>query len=149
LKKQANTNINDTEQVFEELDLDNIFHFKDEEACFVNQWIDEKEKIPYIRQKPPEQVPWDLFKEKTIDPKTQKYYTNGEGTGKCLGKEGPKRYVTTIIRMKASNGAEYLLSNSKIIGYNAFGDKVETSANLPEKYQKTSFRYETVPNYKT
>ena len=41
------------------------------------------------------------------------------------------------------------MSNSTIIGYNVTGDPVQTSANLPEKYTKTLFRWETSPNYET
>jgi hypothetical protein len=149
LKKPSNVNTNtNTEQVLDD-ELDSIFNFHKEEECYKGQYIDLDNKIPFIRSPPPEQVVWDLFKEKCIDPKTGKWFTSGEGTGTPKGKIGPKRYVTSIIRMKASSGAEYLLSQSKIIGYNQSGDPVETNASLPEKYQKTSFRYETTPNYQT
>jgi hypothetical protein len=146
LKKQA-SNTTNTVTVTDE--LDSIFNFDKEEACYKNQWIDEASKVAYKRAKTPEQIVWDLFREKCIDPKTGKWFTSGEGTGTPKGKIGPKRYVTSIIRMKASSGVEYLLSQSKIIGYNQSGDPVETNASLPEKYQKTTFRYETTPNYKT
>ena len=76
-------------------------------------------------------------------------YTSGDGTGRCLGKQGPKRYVTAIIRLKTGNDAEYLLSNSTIIGYSAYGDKQITTAGTPEKFYKTTFHYEVTPNYDT
>ena len=64
-------------------------------------------------------------------------------------KEGPERIVTSIIRLRVDNGAEYLLSNSMIRGYNQSGDPVFTNASLPEKYNKTLSRFETVPNHGT
>jgi hypothetical protein len=42
-----------------------------------------------------------------------------------------------------------LLSSSKIIAYDAHGDIQKTTAHLPEKYNKTIFRFETVPNHET
>ena len=42
-----------------------------------------------------------------------------------------------------------MLSNSTIIGYNAYGDKQITTAGTPEKYYKTMFRFEVTPNYDT
>ncbi len=51
--------------------------------------------------------------------------------------------------MKTADNSEYLLSSSKITGYNAYGDIQEIHGHLPEKYNRTTFRYDTVPNYDT
>jgi hypothetical protein len=77
--------------------------------------MDSENKIPYERWPSIEQKRWENFKAKCIDLKTGKCYTKGEN-GICQGKEGPKRYVYTMIRMKVKDNTEYLLSNSKIIG---------------------------------
>ena len=148
MKKSQSTDNNDDITV-EAPELENIFNFQLEENCYKNMWIDESNKIPYERWKTIEQKRWESFRAKCIDPKTGRWFTDGEGTGRCLGKEGPKRYVTTIIRLKSKDGIEYLLSNSKIIGYNQTGDPVTTTANLPERYNKTLFKFETVPNHET
>ena len=118
-------------------------------ACFKGQYADERNKIEYQRWIPIEEVRWSDFKSKAIDPHTGEYYTNGEGSGIPKGKEGPKRYVTSIIRLKTNDGVEYLLSKSKIIGYNQSGDEISTTADNPEKFTKTNFRWETQPNYDT
>ena len=51
--------------------------------------------------------------------------------------------------MKAISGAEFLLSNSKIIGYNISGDPEETAVILPEKWTRTIFKFIQTPNFKT
>jgi hypothetical protein len=151
LKKQSKVDTNDDEtetetNTIQVLKLDNIFNFDKEQACYEGQTIDPQGKIPYERWPPIEEVRWNNFKAKCIDHKTGKWYTIGDN-GICQGKEGPKRYVNTIIRMKARDSSEYLLSNSKIIAYDAQGDIQKTTANLSEKYTKTTFRFETVPNH--
>jgi uncharacterized protein (DUF2147 family) len=113
-KLQSNTidNNNDNDDITVEVpEFQSIFNFDREEACYKNQWIDEKNKLEYQRWIPIEQTRWENWKAKVVDPKNGKYYTSGEGTGRCLGKEGPKRYVTSIIRLKTGNdGAEYCQS---------------------------------------
>ena len=61
MKKQANTNNTNTEQVVDDDEIDSIFNFHLEEKCYENMWIDAEAKVAYKRQKPPEQIPWDLF----------------------------------------------------------------------------------------
>jgi hypothetical protein len=140
--KNTNREDNDDDITKEAPELDEVFNkFQLEEECWKGQYADTERKFPYQS--------WENFKAKCIDPKSGKWYTSGEGTGVCKGKEGPKRVVTSIIRLKADNGTEYLLSNSTITGYNQSGDPVFTDASLPEKYNKTIFRFETVPNHET
>jgi hypothetical protein len=148
LRKQSVSNANETNTV-ESIDIQNIFNFDKEQACYEGQTIDPAGKIPYERWPPIEEVRWSNFKAKCIDTRTGKWYTSGEGTGIPQGKVGPRRYVTAIVRLKARENAEYILSHSKVIGYNAHGDIIKTTANLPEKYTKTIFRFETVPNHDT
>ena len=148
-KKQYSNNVNDAPDVVVDYpELEEIFQFQKEIECFKGQWIDEAAEVPYRRQIPPEETRVNLWKAKVIDPKTGKYYTNGEGTGRCLGKEGPKRVVNSIVRLRTDRG-EFLLSHSTITGYSAHGDPVSMNVRTPEKYQKTFFRYDTVPNYDT
>ena len=56
--------------------------------------------------------------------------------------------VNVIVRLNTKKG-EFLLSHGNIIGYSAFGDPVNCPVRTPEKYVKTNFRYDTVPNYDT
>jgi hypothetical protein len=144
LKKQL-----DNDNTIEAPELENIFNWDKEQDCYKGQYIDEANKIEYERWPPIEQKRWESFKAKAKDPKSGKWFMKGQN-GQRLGLESPIRIVTTIMRLKATdNGAEYLLSNSKIIGYNQFGDEVTTTANFPEKYNLTLFRFETVPDHET
>ena len=126
---------------------DSIFHFSEEEACWKGQYMDEANKIEYPRWLPVEQTRWENFVAKTKDPNSLKWFTDGEGTGRCLGKQGggPKRIVSSIIRIQTHG--EFLLTQNKIIGYSQWGDRIITSASLPEKYTKTIFRYESMPDF--
>ena len=146
----TNKRVNDADSsvTMESPELENIFHWTEEHDCYKNQFMDAENKFQYERWTPVEETRWDNFRAKCIDVQSGKWFTKGEN-GRCQGKEGPKRYVTAVIRLKSSSGAEYLLSNSRIIGYDASGDPVITTASWPEKYNKTIFRFETVPNYDT
>ena len=145
-----NTNANDSNSITVEAhELDNVFHWQEEHDCYKGQYMDSENKFQYERWTPSEETRWLNFVAKCKRPQDGRWYTSGDGTGRCLGKEGPKRYVTAIIRLKTSNGAEYLLSNSTIIGYSAYGDKQITTAGTPEKFYKTMFHFEVTPNYDT
>jgi hypothetical protein len=132
-------------------ELENVFNYDKEEARWQNQYMDAENKIPYFRWKPVEQTTWENFRAKCIDPKSGKWFRSGEGTGlpKASG-EVPRRYITSIIRLKTvQNGVEYLLSYGYIRAFNQWGDPSTLDFNTPEKYVKTSFAFENVPNYDT
>ena len=147
-KKQDNANVN-ADVVVDCPELENVFNFDKEVACWSGQFADFEEKIPYARWPPVEQTKWENFRAKYIDVKSGKWYTDGESTGICKGKQGPKRIVSSIIRLKTADNSEYLLSSSNITAYDAHGDIQKMTAHLPEKYNKTIFRFETVPNHET
>ena len=105
--------------------------------------MDEANKIEYQRWPPVEQTRWENFVAQAKDPNSLKWYTDGEGQGRCLGKQGPKRMVSSIIRLQTSQGGEFLLTQNKIIGYSQWGDRIISSASLPEKYNKTIFAFQS------
>ena len=132
----ANNNTNDSNSITVEApELDNVFHWQEEHDCYKGQYMDSENKFQYERWTTTEETRWNNFVAKCKDT-NGRWYTSGDGTGRCLGKQGPKRYVTAIIRLKTGNDAEYLLSNSTIIGYSAYGDKQITTAGTPEKFYK-------------
>ena len=101
--------------------------------------MDEANKIEYPRWPPVEQTRWENFVAKAKDPNSLKWYTDGEGTVDAwANRAGPKRIVSSIIRLQANHG-EFLLTQNKIIGYSQWGDRIISSASLPEKYNKTIF----------
>ena len=144
MKKQ----LDNSDNTIEAPELENIFNcFELEENCYKGQYFDEANKIEYERWPPIEQKRWESFKAKAKDPKSGKWFMKGEN-GQRLGLESPKRVVICIMRLKYKD-KEYLLSNSRITGYNQFGDPVTTTADHPEKYNKTLFSWQTVPNHET
>ena len=151
----TNVNVNDnagnneSSITVEAPEPENIFHWTEEHDCYKGQYMDSENRFQFERWPPVEETCWDNFRARCIDTKTGRWFTNGDGQGRCLGKEGPRRIVSALIRLKTSNGAEYLLSNSMIIGYSAYGDRQTTPASQPEKYYKTIFRFEVTPNYDT
>ena len=133
------------------MELDQIFNFDKEAECYKGQYqyIDEinKIKIEFERWPTVEETKWNDFRAKAIDPNSGKWYTSGEGTGIPKGKIFPKRVVSSLIRLKASNGSEYILSNSTIRAFNQFGDPVLLNATWPEKWYKTIFRFESMSDF--
>ena len=145
-KKQDNAD-SSGEVTVEMPEFDEIFNFDKEAECWKGQYIDNENKVLYERWPTVEETKWNNFRAKCIDINSGKWFTDGESSGIPKGKQGPKRLVSSIIRLKSSTDAEYLLSNSKIIAYDAHGDIQKTTANLPEKYNKTIFRFETLPDF--
>ena len=149
-QQDANVNANtNTDTVTDCPELESIYNFDKEVACYKGQYIDEINKIEYGRWEPVEQTKWNNFRAKCIDVKSEKWFKSGDSTGiRSPTGQRPRRTVTLIIRLK-TKGEEYLLSNSSLVGYNAFGDPVTTAILMPEKWTKTIFAYEQRPNFET
>ena len=104
----ANNNTNDSNSITVEApELDNVFHWQEEHDCYKGQYMDSENKFQYERWTPTEETRWNNFVAKCKDT-NGRWYTSGDGTGRCLGKQGPKRYVTAIIRLKTGNGCRVL-----------------------------------------
>ena len=86
----ANAGNNESSITVEAPELDNVFHWTEEHDCYKNQFMDSENKFQYERWTPAEETRWDNFRAKCIDTKTGRWFTNGDGTGRCLGKEGPR-----------------------------------------------------------
>ena len=130
------------------LDLDNIFHWKDEELCFKGQYTqakyhDTKQPIQWPRIKPTEQYRFENWIAAVTNPMDDnRPYPSGNGTGKPQSDgEGPKRVITSIVRIKRQDNSEYLYSYGHIIGYNSFGDEVKTPCDKPEQWTRVKFGY--------
>ena len=98
---------------------------------------------PYPRIKPVEQLGWEQFYTKIIDPVTGKPYEELDPKGRETIQPdglGPIRhYVWTIIRYRDFNDKEYLLTLGTCYGFNSFGKVVEYSIRKPESFTKTTF----------
>ena len=143
---------NQVNQTTATLDLDNIFNWQKEKDCFKGKFIGQKLKngkqAEFPREKPIAQFRYENWLSKISNPMDpdEPYYTNGEGTGRCLGKEGPKRIITSIVRVRTKDKKQYLVSYGRLIGYSQYGDPIQTPCDLPEIWTKVNFGVEVVPN---
>ena len=129
-------------------ELENVYNFDKELDCFKNQFADSDNTVPHTHWPTVIEEKWKNFLAKCKNTQNGEWYKSGENGIRKPNGEKPKRVIHCIIRIKTREG-EFLLSNSQITAYNAFGDPVITSAIWPEQYTKTTFRYETVPNFET
>ena len=100
-------------------------------------------RSPYPRIKPIEQLGWEKFYTKIIDPVTGKPYEELDNKGRETIQSdglGPIRhYVRTIIRYRAFDDREYLLTLGTVYGFNSFGKVIDYYVHRPESFTKTSF----------
>ena len=88
MRKQTSKNDSQTQV----LDLDDIFNFHREQACFTGIYTDTKfqngKSVPYRREKPIEQVRFENFLSRIVNPMdNNKPYRLGNGTCRPLSVE--------------------------------------------------------------
>jgi hypothetical protein len=117
-------------------DLDSIYSWDKEEACYDGMFFSDP-KLTYAREEPVQQIEWKTFlsKAKSTEGKGNRWFTSGEGTGTPKGKIIPKRVVESIVRIRIGD-AEYLLSNNMIYAFNQFGDPIDVYVRTPERWRK-------------
>lgn len=104
---------------------------------------------PYLSSDPVAEIGWSQFLEKITDPDTGFFYPkrhqDGDDEGKIIPttKDNIPAYkVRVIIRMRKSDGSEYLLSKGNFIGHGPFGQEISKYVSLPERWYKQNFTYE-------
>ena len=151
-KSNTSTNSNNNQQL--SLDLINEKwaieekYYKDTLMAPVEVYNLEKKRStlvrsPYPRMKPIEQLGWEKFYTKIIDPVTSKPYeeldNKGRETIQSDGLSPIRHYVRTIIRYRAFDDREYLLTLGTVYGFNSFGKVVDYYVLKPECFTKTTF----------
>lgn len=103
----------------------------------------QKVQKPWPRFKPVEQIGWEKFYTRIIDPVTGKPYEQRDSKGTEVQQPdglGPVRhYVRMIIRYKDYNEKEYLLTSGNAYGFSSLGECVSYPIHRPESYTKTLF----------
>lgn len=101
------------------------------------------EYLPWPRTKPVEQIGWEKFLTKILDPKTGKPYEEHDTKNREVQQPdglGPVRhYVRQITRYQDYNQKEYILTNGVIYGFSAIGKCESYPIHKSESYQKTIF----------
>ena len=119
-----------------------------EEECYhkvVIKDVQTGKTTKWPRTKPVEQIVYEEWLDKVVDPDTGYYYPKRDYEGKPVKTTPdnvPKHTVTTIIRLRRKDNSEYLLSKSYLLGHDAFGEPVRRYLPWPEKWDKTHFNYE-------
>lgn len=101
------------------------------------------ENRPWPRFKPIEQIGYEKFCSRIIDPFTQKPYEQRDSKGTEVQQPdglGPVRYyVRMIILYKDYNEKLYLLTSGNVYGFSSLGECVSYHVHRPESYTKTIF----------
>jgi hypothetical protein len=97
-------------------------------------------------KRPPELLDDELFEAKVINPNTKTYHQVSdlplEYRKQGENRKYPIRQVFQIIRIKRTDGTEWLKSRGKIVGLDRAGNEVEHSFVDPEMFYKPVTRYE-------
>lgn len=118
-----------------------------ERQCFkdaVVQDVQTGKQGRWPRIKPVEQIVWEQFLEKIVDPESGHYYPKRDEDGKPVktpGVENPRYSVITITRYKNREGKEFLLSKGYWHAFDSLGDPVKRYVSYPELWKKTNFEY--------
>jgi hypothetical protein len=95
------------------------------------------------RSKPVEQVVWEKFYTKLIDPETGLPYEQKDTKDREVLQPdglGPIRhYITSLIRYRDYNNKEYTLTQGSVFGFDHAGDLISHHINKPESLTQTLF----------
>lgn len=132
----------------QEQDFDFMPHWKDEEKCYEETKIEGKDTYTgkkvssyWPRDKPQEQIRYELWLQKVRDPDTGKFYEQIDKNGNTVKGTGPKHLIRQIVRIRTNDGKQFLYSNGYILGYDVVGDPVREVCSNPETWQRTGFMY--------
>lgn len=130
--------------------------WKKEQQCYDEAKVEGKDTrtgkkttIPWPRDKPQEQIKYEMWLQKVTDPDTGKFYEQGDRNGNTIKNTGPKHLVIQIVRIRTSDGKEYLYSNGKLTGFDALGEVVTVNCSNPETWNRTGFLYNKQYDQKT
>jgi hypothetical protein len=79
--------------------------------------------------------------QKVTDPDTGKFYEQRDRNGNTIKNTGPKHLVIQIVRIRTSDGKEFLYSNGKLTGFDVLGEVATVNCSNPETWNRTGFLY--------
>ncbi|HET7642208.1 MAG TPA: hypothetical protein VFK40_01765 [Nitrososphaeraceae archaeon] len=101
------------------------------------------EHRPWPRFKPVEQIGWEKFYTRILDPTTGKPYEQLDKKGREIeqpdGKGPVRHYVRMIIRFRDYNDKEYILTSGSAFGFSSLGETLSYHLHKPQMYTKTLF----------
>lgn len=115
-------------------------NFVKRKSFFEKETVDGKNPFPYdpsIAERA-----YNNWKKQVINPGTNEYYTIKSNDGI---ENGAKHTVNEIIRVKNTDGNEFLTTLGTLIGYDHDGNSVTVNCSQPEMYEETVFHHKSVP----
>ena len=131
--------------------------WKKEQQCYDDAKVEGKDTmtgkkttISWPRDKPIDQVMYETWLQKVTDPDTGKFYEQRDPkTGNTIKGTGPKHLIRQIVRIRTTDGKEYLYSNGKLTGFDALGEVATVTCSNPETWNRTGFAYNKQYDQKT
>jgi hypothetical protein len=131
-------------------------YWKKQDQCFEDEQVEMIDSLhghkimkngkPVIQawphDKPTEQIAYENWLEKVVNPDTKEYYPARNKEGNPIKGTGAKHTIGQIIRLRRKDGKEFLYSLGECLGYDALGNVVDLSCAKPEMWTKTLFNYE-------
>jgi hypothetical protein len=126
-----------------------------EQQCFDEAKLEGKDtrtgktvKTTWPRDKPQDQRKYETWLLKVRDPDTGEFYNQRDKDGNIIKGTGPKHLVRQIVRIRTTDGVEYLYSNGMLTGY-VLGEQQTISISNPETWNRTGFLYNKQFDQKT
>ncbi len=139
-----------------ETKIDFMPHWINEEKCFEDAKVEGKDTktgkkttISWPRDKPIEQTKYELWLQKVRDPDTGKFYEQRDKNGNTIKGTGPKHLIRQIVRIRTSDGKQWLYSNGKLTGFDVLGEVTTVTCSNPETWDRTGFAYDKQFDQKT
>jgi hypothetical protein len=129
--------------------------WKKEQQCYDDVKVEGKDQrgkkvsTTWPRDKPMEQTMYEIWLQKVTDPDTGKFYEQRDKNGNTIKGTGPKHIVRQIVRIRTSEGKEYLYSNGKVTGFDVMGEVATENCSNPETWNSTGFAYNKQYDQKT
>ena len=122
--------------------------WKKEQQCYDEAKVEGKDRngkkvsTTWPRDKPIEQTMYETWLQKVTDPDTGKFYEQRDPkTGNTIKGTGPKHLIRQIVRIRTSDGKEFLYSNGKLTGFDVLGEVATVTCSNPETWNRTGFLY--------
>jgi hypothetical protein len=130
--------------------------WKKEQQCYDEAKVEGKDSRTgkkasgtWPRDKPIDQVMYETWLQKVTDPDTGKFYEQRDKNGNTIKGTGPKHLIRQIVRIRTSDGKEFLYSNGKVTGFDALGEVATVNCSNPETWNRTGFAYNKQYDQKT
>ena len=129
--------------------------WKKEQQCYDEAKVEGKDRngkkvsTTWPRDKPNEQTMYELWLKKVTDPDTGKFYEQRDNNGNTIKGTCPKHIVRQIVRIRTSDGSEFLYSNGMLTGFDALGEIATETCSNPETWNRTGFAYNKQYDQKT